>query len=120
MVLEVSGNTHALNEAIRIAAPETTVIVVSWYQSEARGLYLADEFHHNRIGLKQSQSAHVDPAFSTLYSLSRRQEFCMNLLKQLSLDNLINMVDYQEAPSAYEHVDQHPEDVIQIVFRYDS
>ena len=120
VVLEVSGNTHALNEAIRIAAPETTVIVVSWYQSEARGLYLADEFHHNRIGLKQSQSAHVDPAFSTLYSLSRRQEFCMNLLKQLSLDNLINMVDYQEAPSAYEHVDQHPEDVIQIVFRYDS
>ena len=104
MVLEVSGNTHALNEAIRIAAPETTVIVVSWYQSEARGLYLADEFHHNRIGLKQSQSAHVDPAFSTLYSLSRRQEFCMNLLKQLSLDNLINMVDYQEAPSAYEDV----------------
>lgn len=44
----------------------------------------------------------------------------MNLLKQLSLDNLINMVDYQDAPAAYEHVDQHPEDVIQIVFRYDS
>lgn len=120
VVLEVSGNTHALNEAIRIAAPETTVIVVSWYQSEARGLYLADEFHHNRIGLKQSQSAHVDPAFSTLYSLDRRQDFCMNLLKKLRLDNLINMVDYNDAPTAYAHVDQHPEDVIQIVFRYDS
>ena len=44
----------------------------------------------------------------------------MNHFKQLSLDNLIKMVDYQDAPSAYEHVDQHPEDVIQIVFRYDS
>lgn len=118
VVMEVSGNTRALNEAIRIAAPETTVIVVSWYQSEARGLYLADEFHHNRIGLKQSQSAHVDPAFSTLYGLKRRQAVCMDLLQKLSLDNLITMVDYQDAPEAYAHVDKHPEDVIQIVFRY--
>ena len=94
-----------------IAAPETTVIVVSWYQSEARGLYLADEFHHNRIGLKQSQSAHVDPAFSTLF-LAALGEFCMNLFETAVLDNLINMVDYQMS-SACEHVDQHPEDVIQ-------
>ena len=62
MVLEVSGNTHALNEAIRIARRKychrRKLVPIG-----GRGLYLADEFHHNRIGLKQSQSAHVDPAF---------------------------------------------------------
>ena len=120
VVIEVSGNTRALNEAIRIAAPETTVIVVSWYQSEAKGLYLADEFHHNRIGIKQSQSAHVDPAFSHTYSLERRQEECLQILTRLSLDNLMTVVPYDDAPAAYKHVDQHPEDVIQIVFEYEG
>ena len=85
------------------------------------GLDLVRRRHHQHVGHAQQQRHGRERGQGVpLYSLSRRQEFCMNLLKQLSLDNLINMVDYQDAPSAYEHVDQHPEDVIQIVFRYDS
>lgn len=120
VVMEVSGNTRALNEAIRIAAPDTTVTVVSWYQSEAKGLYLADEFHHNRIGLKQSQSAHINPAFSNTYDLVRRNEICWEILQKLSLDNLMTVADYDTAPEMYKIIDEHADDVIQVVFRYDE
>lgn len=120
VVMEVSGNTRALNEAIRIAAPDTTVTVVSWYQSEAKGLYLADEFHHNRIAIRQSQSAHINPAFSHTYDLNRRNEICMEILRKLSLDNLLTIAPYSEAPKMYKLIDEHAEEVIQVVFSYEE
>lgn len=118
VVMEISGNSYALNEAIRIAAPDTNVIVVSWYQNEAKGLYLGDEFHHNRIGIKQSQSDHVAPEFSNMYSNERRQETLLIILKKLRLDNLLQVVNYEHAPEAYKMIDEHPDTVIQVVFEY--
>lgn len=118
VVMEVSGNSRALNEAIRIAAPETNVIVVSWYQNEARGLYLGDEFHHNRIGLKQSQSAHVAPEFAHMYPEERRQKALQHILRNLSLDNLLQVTEFENAPEAYKKIHDHPEEVIQVVFSY--
>ena len=118
VVMEVSGNSYALNEAIRIAAPDTNVIVVSWYQNEAKGLFLGDEFHHNRIGIKQSQSDHVAPEFSNMYSNERRQETLLMILKRLKLDNLLQIVKYEDAPEAYKRIDKHPDTVIQVVFDY--
>lgn len=119
VVMEVSGNSYALNEAVRIAAPDTNVIVVSWYQNEARGLYLGDEFHHNRIGIKQSQSDHVAPEFSNMYSNERRQETLLMILKRLKLDNLLQVIPYEKAPEAYKRIDEHPDTVIQVVFEYE-
>ena len=120
VVLEVSGNTYALNEAIRIAAPDTTVTIVSWYQGEAKGLYLADEFHHNRIGLKQSQAAHINPAFSHTYSLSRRNEICWDILRKLKLDNIVTVAPYQTAPDMYKAIDERADGFIQVVFSYNE
>lgn len=118
VVMEVSGNTRALNEAIRIAAPDTTVVVVSWYQNEARGLYLGDEFHHNRITLRQSQSAHVAPEYSNLYDEERRQMTLQHILKNITFDSLLQVTDFENAPAAYKQIHDHPEEVIQVVFSY--
>lgn len=119
-VIEVSGSTYALNEAIRIAAPETQITVLSWYQSEARGLYLANEFHHNRITICQSQEAHLNPEFRNTYSKERRNKICFDILRKLSLDNLITVVPYSKAPEIYKVIDEHPEQVIQVAFSYDE
>lgn len=118
VVMEVSGNSKALNEAIRIAAPDTNVVVVSWYQNEARGLYLGDEFHHNRIGVKQSQSAHVAPEFWHTYSEERRQKTLQYILKRLSFNSLLQVTEFENAPAAYKQIHDHPDEVIQVVFSY--
>ena len=117
-VLEVSGNTRALNEAVRIAAPDTTVVVVSWYQNEAKGLYLGDEFHHNRITLRQSQSAHVAPEYGHMYNEERRQRTLQQILKKLTFHNLLQVREFGQAEAAYRQIHDHPEEVIQVVFSY--
>lgn len=120
VVMEVSGNTRALSEAIRIAAPDTTVVVVSWYQNEAKGLYLGDEFHHNRITLRQSQSAHVAPEYSNMYDEARRQKTLQEILKKLTFHSLLQVTNFERAPEAYRQIHDHPEEVIQVVFSYDK
>ena len=61
---ECSGASAALHEAIRVVRRKGLVVAVGFYQGEARGLRLGDEFHHNGIrvvcgqigNLHQSQS----------------------------------------------------------------
>ena len=119
-VIEVSGNSHALNEAIRIAAPETTVTVISWYQGELKGVNLSEEFHHNRIGIKQSQSNHMDPQFSGLWDYARRVDTAVDLLGKLELNDLITQkVQYKDVPEIYQVIDKDPSKVIQAEIVYD-
>lgn len=119
VVIEVTGNPKALNEAIRIAAPETSVTVLSWYQGMIKNLDLSEEFHHNRVGIKQSQTNHVDPAFRHLWDDKRRAQACLSILQSLKLDNLItHKIPYSDISKAYEIVDNDPEQVIQVVVTY--
>lgn len=119
VVIEVTGNSIALNEAVRIAAPETSVIALSWYQGMIKGLDLSEEFHHNRIGIKQSQTNNMDPAFRNLWDDKRRTEACLKILENLKLDNLItHRIPYDEVATAYEIVDKNPEKAIQVLITY--
>ena len=49
--IEVSGAAAALAEAIRTVAYSSRVVAMGFFQGEARGLMLGEEFHHNRIEL---------------------------------------------------------------------
>ncbi len=119
VVFEVSGNAVALNEAIRIAAPETAVVAVGWYQGEIKGLDLSEEFHHNRISIKQTQTNHMAPEYSHLWDNARRSESCVKLLSMLKLDNLIShRIDFDDVASAYKMVDETPQDIIQVMLTY--
>lgn len=119
VVIEVTGNSIALNEAVRIAAPETSVIALSWYQGMIKGLDLSEEFHHNRIGIKQSQTNNIDPAFRHLWDDKRRTEACLKILEDLKLENLItHKIPYDDVAAAYEIVDKNPENVIQVLITY--
>ena len=46
---ECSGSTAALHEAVRVVRRQGLVVAVGFYQGEARGLMLGDEFHHNGV-----------------------------------------------------------------------
>ena len=70
VVFECSGNTRALNEAIRVVRRRGTVVAVGFYQGEAAGLFLGDEFHHNGVEIRSGQIGNLHPRWeiSTLRS----------------------------------------------------
>ncbi|MBA2755498.1 MAG: zinc-binding dehydrogenase, partial [Chloroflexia bacterium] len=58
---EASGSARALHEAIRACAPSSRVVTLGFFQGEAAGLMLGEEFHHNRIAVVCSQIGGVAP-----------------------------------------------------------
>ena len=121
VVIEASGSYAALQEAIRAAAPNTAVVALSWYGGTGGALALSDEFHHNRITLRSSQVGGIAPELSATHSLSRRAEQIHDWFTELELDSLLTtFVPFAEAGSAYHLIDQHGEDAIQVVLRYEG
>lgn len=118
LVIDVSGSYHALNEAIRTIAPEQTILALSWYPNESR-LLLSEEFHHNRVTIKCSQTNYTAPEFAHLWTLERKREQCMQLLQKLKLDNVVtNVFPFEKINEAFAMVDENPQDVIQCVLEY--
>jgi len=117
-VIEASGNIKALNEAIRIAAPDTTVTAVSWYQGSCGNLDLSEEFHHNRVTIRCSQTGGINPEIRHIWDNEKRDETITNILSRLKLDNLITKISYDNLTDAYKMIDQNPGDVIQVVLTY--
>ena len=119
VVIEASGAYSALQEAIRTAAPNTTVVALSWYGGTGRALALSDEFHHNRITLRSSQVGGIAPELSATHTLARRAEQIMGWFSELQLDPLLTtFVDFDHAAEAYRLIDEHGGEAIQVVLRY--
>lgn len=60
--LELSGAYPALHEAIRATTHAGRVVAAGFYQGQADGLGLGEEFHHNRIQLVAAQVSGPTPA----------------------------------------------------------
>ena len=119
VVIDCTGSATALNQAIRTVGFQGTVVVVSFLAGEARGLYLGDEFHHNRLRLVSSQAAGVNPELHPRWTGERKFRAALNLLPRLDLDGLITQrLPFEQAARGYEMVDRHPEDVIQVILTY--
>jgi 2-desacetyl-2-hydroxyethyl bacteriochlorophyllide A dehydrogenase len=119
IVIEVSGASSALHEAIRAAGQDGRVIAVSWYGGTFENLRLSDEFHHNRIQVISSQVAAISPRLGPLWSTSRRQELVNQLLAELELAPLFtHSFEVEQAADAYRTVDELPPDLVQCVLEY--
>lgn len=118
-VIEVSGNTRALKEAIRIAAPDTTITALGWYQGSCSDLDLSEEFHHNRVTIRSSWTAEIGPSIRHMWNNGRKEKMVLELLSKLSLDNLItHRIPYDSVAEAYRMIDSNPGDIIQMVLTY--
>ncbi len=119
VTIEVSGSYDALQEAIRTAAPDTTVVAMSWYGGTGGALALSDEFHHNRITIKSSQVGGVDPALSATHSLPRRTRHVLDSFGYLDLESLISSrIPFEDAAHGYELIDSRDPNVTQVVLTY--
>jgi D-arabinose 1-dehydrogenase-like Zn-dependent alcohol dehydrogenase len=61
VAFECSGNARALHEAVRAVRRRGTVVAVGFYQGEASGLFLGDEFHHNGVEIRSGQIGNIHP-----------------------------------------------------------
>ncbi len=64
VAFECTGSTRALQESIRVVRRRGRVVAVGFYQGEAAGLFLGDEFHHNGVEIRSAQIGNIHPAWS--------------------------------------------------------
>lgn len=121
LALEASGNPTALQGAIDSVACQGTVVVCSWYGVKAVTLGLGGAFHRRRVRVVSSQVGLIDPCLSPRWTHARRLALARDLLADLSLAPLItHRIPFADAARAYALVDEHPEEVVQVVLTYEA
>jgi threonine dehydrogenase-like Zn-dependent dehydrogenase len=121
IAIEVSGVPAALAEAIRTVAYASRVVAMGFYQGEARGLHLGDEFHHNRIEVVSSQISGVAPEASHRWNKLRLWQTAIRLQHEgrLNLLPLItDTVPFEEAPALFARLDQGDPGLLQAVLKF--
>lgn len=119
--IEVSGATVALQEAIRSAAYSARVVAMGFFQGEAKGLFLGEEFHHNRINLVCSQISGPAPERSYRWDKLRLWQTAIQLQARGVL-NLLPLITHRgtfdDMAALYALLDQQPDQVLQAVVRF--
>lgn len=123
LCIEASGSTTALHEAVRACTYSAQVIALGFFQGEARGLFLGEEFHHNRINVICSQISGVAPALKYRWDTSRLVTTFMELVAADRL-NLLPLISHQapfvEGAALFDTVDRQPELVMQAVMCFEA
>ncbi len=118
VTFDVTGNPKALHEAIRTTAPDCSVVALSWYGKPMSDLVLSGEFHHNRVHIRSSQVGRTNPLLVN-WSVARRQQTVLGLLKRLAVEEMIEArFTPEQAADAYQAVDQGDTPPQQAVFAY--
>lgn len=118
---EASGSTRALNEAIRTAAYSARVVALGFFQGDAQGLILGDEFHHNRINLVGSQISGTDPELKYRWDKLRLWQTAVRLQVEGLLDLcplITHRAPFDRAVELFELIDQNPDQVVQAVIEF--
>ena len=121
VVIDLTGSTAALHEAIRSAAYAARVVVAGFTQGEARGLRLGEEFHHNRIELRSSQIASVPPRLAPRWTPLRLERTIVDLHEEgrLELEALVSHVlPAADAADAFRLLDERPDEAVQVVLEF--
>jgi len=121
VAIEVSGSYKALHEAIRSCAYSSRVVAAGFYPSAGKDLFLGEEFHHNRISIIGSQIGGVNPQLRYWWDHERLRKTALGMIRKnkIKLKDLVShQIPFQEAAKAFELIDQHPEEVIQVVLTF--
>jgi threonine dehydrogenase-like Zn-dependent dehydrogenase len=121
LAIEVTGAAPALNQAVRSVAYSARVIAMGFFQGEATGLFLGEEFHHNRVNIVGSQISGTDPDLSYRWNRLRLTQSFMRLQAEgvVDLQPLIShVIPFENAGEAFRILDQEPENALQVVLDF--
>jgi threonine dehydrogenase-like Zn-dependent dehydrogenase len=91
---------------------------LGFYQDDAKGLFLGEEFHHNRNRIICSQIEGIKPELHYKWDRKRLNRTIMDLQleNKLRLKGLItHNIRFEDAKSAYECIEKSADSVLQIV-----
>jgi Threonine dehydrogenase and related Zn-dependent dehydrogenases len=121
VTIEVTGSAKALHEAVRATAYSARVVALGFFQGEAQGLLLGEEFHHNRIQLVCSQIGNVDPVLSYRWDRIRLIHTIMDLQTKGSLNLrpvITHVIPFKQAAQGFQILDETPEQALQVVLEF--
>ena len=117
--VEASGATPALQGAIDATGQEGTVVVISYYGKREASLRLSPEFHLRRQRIVSSMVGMIGSGLQPRWNAERRMAVAMEQLASFDTEALIShRVPFEEAPAAYEQIDNRPEESLGILLRY--
>ncbi|SEF16025.1 zinc-dependent alcohol dehydrogenase [Jiangella alba] len=119
--IELSGHYRALHEAIRSVRPGGRVVAAGFYQGEAGGLLLGEEFHHNRVEIVASQIGGTPRALGDRWNHDRLLTVVMSLVASGRLDVaplLSHVLPVTEVAGAFDLLDRRPAEALQVVLRF--
>ncbi|MGK5739873.1 zinc-dependent alcohol dehydrogenase [Micromonospora sp. URMC 103] len=121
--LELSGAYPALHEAIRATTHAGRVVAAGFYQGQADGLGLGEEFHHNRIQLVAAQVSGPTPVpgMAGRWTGARVAQTFMELVAEGNVDPLplvSHVVQAGAVADALALLDRGDGDVLQVVLEF--
>jgi len=89
VVIHASGSPAGLIRALDLAAPDATILEMSWYGEQMVSLPLGGAFHSRRLTIKSSQVGSIPPGKRGRWTFETRLQLALRLLSDPSLDVLI-------------------------------
>lgn len=121
VAIEVTGSTYALQQAIRSVAYSSKVVAMGFFQGEAAGLYLGEEFHHNRVNIVGSQISGTAPELAYRWNRLRMNQTFMRLQAEGLIDLkpvISHVIPFDQATEAFRILDEEPENALQVVLDF--
>jgi 2-desacetyl-2-hydroxyethyl bacteriochlorophyllide A dehydrogenase len=116
---EISGNPAALDQAIAATGFSGRVVIGSWYGLQRSDLNLGGRFHRSRVRLIGSQVSSIAPEHTGRWNNTRRYHATWQMLAQVQPARFItHRFPLHQAGQAYELIDRHPEEAIQVILTY--
>lgn len=119
LAVEVSGRPGVLDDAVGAVGYDGRVVVGSWYGTKDATVNFGGRFHRDRIEIVSSQVSTVDPALRGRWDVDRRLATAKDWLDGVDVDALItHRIPFEDAPTAYELLDDRPEAALQVLLTY--
>jgi threonine dehydrogenase-like Zn-dependent dehydrogenase len=119
--IELSGSYAALQEAVRTVRPGGRVVAAGFYQGDAVGLRLGEEFHHNRVEIVASQIGGVPRGLTGQWDHHRLLRVFMTLVAEGRVDVaplISHVLEVGRVGDAFALLDEQSDDALQVILRF--
>jgi 2-desacetyl-2-hydroxyethyl bacteriochlorophyllide A dehydrogenase len=120
LAFEISGNPAALDQALAVTGFHGRVVIGSWYGTKTSELHLGGTFHRQRQIILSSQVSTIAPELTGRWTRDRVMGTAWQMVQKVKPARFItHRFPLARAAEAYQLLDQHPGEAIQVVLTYE-